>query len=1487
MAALLLSHCVAVGSEVIDFSKKGVNLFQSSSGWQGQKGTVTLKEDVIHLEAPNAGRFSFKAPIGESGEYLFSAKVKSDDRVVFAAPRFTMSYHDQGHWGEVCGLVSVSNQKELEVALHLRPLQGRGMAKVELKEVRLQKVERPGRVSDRHFPGETVLAKNGKAQGVIVYPAALETEKQLAEAVKEGIKKRCGVALPVVADTEITEKDAPIVKPAFRDENLILIGRLGTNRALVSGYARFLDAVDGYYPGGDGYVVRTAANVFGNGKNHLVLGGSESAGVANAVRQFLGLLEKAEIKEKGTLALPWLLDVKLGGECLENFRADNARWSDANNSSLPAMTSGYGKVSRWYQNAMGYYWSGWPECLERSRGYLKEVLADKAYTHHYLLEFFVRSYDMLDESPILSEADKAAMNGLIVENFLDFMTGPDASWMTVFSPPYQEIGLTNRHQIAPWFADLVASTYLKKNLQASGDLKRLIDFRFSEKDKAFRDFVSNRSGPTRYELGYSSYEEITATFFRYAMENDLYHEFFDSGLAHRALGLELLNPVNGRLTMPAGMRDLEPLLGAVATIRKDGRYRWIRENTPFPVREVGAFQGRFVADVHRYASGSELPAVKPDASWSGIAISPEPTRRDGELTPPTNEFPLVSMRSGFGPKDDYVAITGIRNQQPSGTLAAMIVQGNQIFVATPPEGGGAANRTTTNGATVVRLSDYAAVASKGEGCSLNWTAETAGCWAFQTETAISPDVRWSRNTIRLRPGLFVFCDRFTVSRSGEYAFRVNWQPGEDIKEENGVWQLPRPTGTVQIKMLGEGFETLQRDATLTWASTRNLEAGKSANSVHVWTVVQAKADKDSTVTASLQTADQLRITPLGSRPILLHAGDFSHATGMVKADLTILDEKGVSILGRREGDPGSTQSCLYLPKEGNELVVGIGQALENFASRASEAKPGSAPGNAVTIEDRARQWKAVWSYDGLLKPSEVKFHAIEANLVDFKREVLLDEMRSLPRSKRVWEPTFLPEKVAVAMGSAPPSEENGWTPLSGKRKSRPGTRTGNYGESHPMSHVDESLFVDGVKTRFLKADEAAKARYFIRDERVARHPVRIEVLRDLPGYQEPLILASSYLFPAFPRPVRDDDFSLALLKPEGGALVELDIAGPVQGTLIADRQGKGVPEIMVLKADARIETFDLTGKPGPVADLAAMQEEFDKKHGRPNTRHPAGGLFMPFSFGLWRANAAGAKKMVVARYGNLSFLDENLQLEGVLNAGYYAHSGMLKHAYDFSGSGQEEMLLLNRSLLVQIGGDSKPGLRHKKPAVFWPEVYETLAEKAAKDSECRLLAGAPIYVFEVLDRFAGRPRYAAVVRGSYAGLYDAVEKEWVFSWQPPAPIAAAALTRESADGAEIHISTVDGLFWKLTWEAAKPGTPTIGVQSLGWVAKELRGTPSRDGRAVLSTDQGLLLLDQNGRLTRIAEGAFQSADFLSDVGSRQKIMAADQQGRIHALEAQQ
>jgi hypothetical protein len=223
---------------------------------------------------------------------------------------------------------------------------------------------------------------------------------------------------------------------------------------------------------------------------------------------------------------------------------------------------------------------------------------------------------------------------------------------------------------------------------------------------------------------------------------------------------------------------------------------------------------------------------------------------------------------------------------------------------------------------------------------------------------------------------------------------------------------------------------------------------------------------------------------------------------------------------------------------------------------------------------------------------------------------------------------------------------------------------------------------------------------------------------------------------------------------------------------------------------------------------------------------------------------------------------------------------VLSKGYDFNGDGKDETLVLERFNLSQIGGDNKPVVRNPQAYNRWPEVYQVDSQKSAKDADTQQLAGAPIYEFRVLEQYGGSPRYVFVARGNYVGIYDARDKQWVFSWGPSAPINAAALVKETPEKIQACIATMDGILWSLTWDVRRPGRPAIDIQPVGLNVTDITAPPSLDGSALLSSRDGLYLRSGDGQISRIVEGGFQSADFVTDSSGQRQIAAATLRGQI-------
>jgi hypothetical protein len=1446
-------------SASVDFTEKGANLLQEQpqkielAAGAGKKGEV---------------RIAVATETGE--EYFFSAEVHSNDRVVFFLGGLSMSYHQQGKWQQVCGLVR-SNGGGLELKIDLRALGDGAPAEAVIRNLVLQKVTRPQKISKRPKEGRTLLVDSGKPTAIIVYPK--KSGDTLANELQQRIREKTSVSLPVLSDVEVTETEAPKIKAEYRHRNLILIGQLGTNRALWSAYNRFLAAEDGYYPGGNGFVLRTAAGVLEKGVNHLILGGSSNEGVKRAVEAFSGKVASQEVDSAGRFYMPWLLEVDLQGDCNLAFQEDQAIWSDPAHPLLPALTSGYGKVVRWYRNAMAYYWSADPRYLERSNAYLQDILSERADTHHYIVEFLIRTYDMLDDSPMFSSKQVHEMDSLILQNFLDFLTKTDLNWMGVFSPPYEALVITNRHQIAPWYADLLMARFLSEKLDLSGDLKALAHFRRSEKEALFDSIVAQRIGPSLPGIaGAADYEEFPAMFFRYALENERYDVFFRSGLAHQTLGLERLDHITGRLADPPCPIDLPIWLGAMAQFFDNGSYQWLADRIRYTGLERGPFQGRYVAGVHRYQSPRALTPDEPPKTWAGVKVAPQPLLQDQTEAKNNEQFPLISMRGGFKKTDDLLQVAGWHRFLPAGSVINLVMDG--VHLLNQSVEGGEISRSTTNGASVVRIGRYPVGGKENEEKNrsrLRWHGEFRQGWGFGITTKISSDMEWARDVIRIANGEYLFCDTFTATREGHYLLQVGWQPRHPLISEENRWLMKHKEGAIRFQLIGDGVSVRSRgDGTLAGETIRKMKRGES---VSLWTVIQRENHPAGQWHPEMAGQRTLQLSRRNGQPALIfHQGV---RTEEVDADLVITDDREALALGwNRDG----VKQCGILPKP---LAI----ATQDNADAATTSL---ATTPKMAFQSSLTRWVPSWTYDGLRRPALHPAVALPYGVYDLGEVLTLDEVRSAVARGGAWKPSYLPEKIFAAPEASselPPPESELWLPIEGTRQSRPGCKTGNYGETMPVAHADESFFPKGkITTRFLRVEGMAPGtllKFFIREQQQSRHPLRLTDLSTIPGVNKGLIMVAPGIFPQFTRPIRDEDFSLTLLSPvTGRAEAELDIGGTVQSLLVADQQGNGEAELYVLKADAMIETYALNGQKRSPIDLYQQFLDFQKAHGRDNTRAPAGGHYMPFSMGLWRADSSNARKWVIGRYGSLAFLDSNRKLEGIINFPSYASPGMLSRGVDFDRDGKDEMLTLEMYRMIHTGGEAKGRVRDREGSHFWPQTYNLLATQSPDHSQTELISGAPIHAFDVLEKLAGRPRYVLVVRSNYAGVYDAVARKWSVSWRPSAPVSAARLLSESDQKMEFCFSTTDGLFWNASFDSRRPERFTVTSVPLSLTIHGIHSINLPQGPLILlSCDEGLFLTDAGGNSEKIATGAFRSGLFRD----AQQIIAVDEQGTVSAF----
>ena len=1443
-------------------------------------------------------------------DYHFSASVRSDGRVIARVGWMSAVYTGAGDWQRLVDLYRTGAETEVTVELRFDATE-KERPVLWVQAVSLTKAE-PPQIKPRDVRSSTLLVAGGRARAYIVYPSGSADCQQLAERVQGAVRDRTGVDLPLVSDTEATQTDLPVIREQYRNASLILLGRLGTNRALWSAYTRFLAAADGWYPGGDGYVVRTACNVLHNGRHHIVLGGSSDRGVTRAVSRFVqvvGELEPSPAPEDGadgrSREIPWLLDVELGGDCLTAFRAEQQLWRDPDDPLLPARGAGYGNVIRWYRNAMGYYWSGWPDYWQRARECVAVVLEDDAVCSHYTLEFMVRVYDMVDDTPLIPAETRLGLDRLIVKSFRRHRVG-DSHALTVFAPPYDNIRIANRHMIAPTMADWVTARFIRDCLPMDPLLRAQVETRLRAKECFLDSVVRGRWGPSQPGVGWGGHEEeVLHSFFRYTLDKEDY-AFFTSGNAHRAMDALLAKLAKrvGTIVRPGDAYDHAPLFGLMAHFYRDPTYAACRE-LPAIIHATGPFMNRYLNGVRRFTPGPEL-ARAPLAVRGGLTCTELMPHshlnyrhlRDARFRPTGLErgqvLDMATFRSGLGPKDDHVVFSGVREAGlPPHLLLAFASRGVTWLSQSASDG-----YYQENAVSVERLDrfDNELAGTEKPYASLTRLDQQADFTdAGYVAATLDPaaGTSWQRAIVWVRPGLYVIRDTVTARAAGEYAITVGWRPPMVAEQADGYWRLQAAGAECRITpLLLEGWDARleervargamcrpdQPSRCLRTSTTARLQAGQSVSTV---TVLQAEQRPAPLYRARLLNAADVLLAS-GQDP-----GDRIRVVWGPVRDLQV-DSDAVALIiepnrtrvihGRRLVVAG--RQLLRGPEPTNVTVEVPAPALQG-GSPATEPSavprmPARAPAAAVDVSGR---WNTTWTYGGLQRPARIRgFFTVAPEVLDLGVEYELAEISN--RTIDAEQKGTLPVTIRVAgdlAGGPPPGNSPAWRTLEQPRVWRSAVWTANYGRGDPMSEGFQALVLErGVRARYVHCSNAAALTYFHHGEMCSRESLRVEAV-DFGGQGEHDLLVKSDIWPSY-RWLREEDGILAVLSADGQERFQYEVPYNLQFAQAAEWEQPGRKHLVVGTADAMIRLFEPSGQVVKEINLYELHKDFDRRYGTPGARTPAGLYPMPSSLGLWRRTTGKPAKMVVARYVSYSFVDGEGNLEGVLVGGGYWNPVMLPRGVDFDGDGTEETLSIGAGALFHLGGELKEvrTSAHDFPQVYFPWTLQGLRGGDAR----RGLAGAPVLYFDVLPWGGGTPRYVLFISEKSLAIYDGRERRWAFSWVPVVPLTGGAPIAAGADHLQVLLASEDGLLRHVRWQGEIEAPAGVSVLRPGDVMERITPFTGTPGQALLAGQTGLYLFRGPKRLERLRDGPFVDACRVPGTGAVIAVTSAGEVARL-------
>ena len=256
---------------------------------------------------------------------------------------------------------------------------------------------------------ETVLVADGESQATIVVP---EGDNYLAMGIRvqEAIADALGAAVPVKLHSQATDDDLR--------QHVILLGNMDNNSLAEKLYWQRYIACDLDYPGPDGYVVRTACDPWGNGKNVILLGGSDAGGVRRAVDMFL-----PRVRSGRNLVLPLLLDIELPG--LETLTDEVLRkeWDDYRRKYVEAKGLWYGCEGPIHRLAYDYYLTGVEEYARIYNDVIKRWMQEyyrwtpdrQLVTPKYAMPDMYLAWNLVEESPGITDEVRLEMTNLLYD----------------------------------------------------------------------------------------------------------------------------------------------------------------------------------------------------------------------------------------------------------------------------------------------------------------------------------------------------------------------------------------------------------------------------------------------------------------------------------------------------------------------------------------------------------------------------------------------------------------------------------------------------------------------------------------------------------------------------------------------------------------------------------------------------------------------------------------------------------------------------------------------------------------------------------------------------------------------------------------------------------------------------------------------------------------------------------------------------------------
>lgn len=681
-------------------------------------------------------------------------------------------------------------------------------------------------------------------------------EKSLALAQK--IADKLGIEL-ITGDEAVIGRCQGL-NDKCRNSNLILLGNINNNVAVIPLYAKFLSWADAAYPGKGGYAIRTIRNPYGSFKNNILLAASDYAGLEKAVAAFL----KAPQLNAAARTCDYLFDIK--AVLPENAKKEIAKLRRQISSFIKK--GAIDKLGRQVGHFMvAYYLTGDKRFEKALRAYAAQK-SEKIYPAfvigHYHWETFLRTLELITNTNIL---DAQTVRKLDINLFLSlFKMSKDYGIRRYQQKP------GGRHQLPPTCAYMMFCDLLRRNLpkDASSNIRNFVDANYNATSEYFK-YLS------KCTFSGSDDSSSTATNMTSLMQaafvlGDM--TLFKNGLARE--GAKKMICITDNWGYGAGTGTYEdayedgmtkknyinggPLCYAVFYYQDSG-LKWLKQN--MKGMTFSSWFARTWFGLHKYATGDYLKAVKPENKYMSTFCRPRPITLN-KYNAVANFgkdqlFDKAVIRTGASPQDAYLCFQGNGSAKEgswktaSDTLVLLrYIDKGVLWLA---------NNTQLNGA-VWRNSFIVSDGSKSSRggypfARLNSLAKVNG---YETFSASVRDVRggiWTRRAVYLGNGKLFVADTFEAGKDGEYSFLQTFKTPVPAKlEKNKVTALK---AGLRMTAIGTGKGVMSMDNGVRrmepqrfWyfrkSYDRKMKSGEKVTLATIFNITDFANKKETTIT---------------------------------------------------------------------------------------------------------------------------------------------------------------------------------------------------------------------------------------------------------------------------------------------------------------------------------------------------------------------------------------------------------------------------------------------------------------------------------------------------------------------------------------------------------------------------------------------------------------------------------------------------------------